>query len=79
MNKACVSKNLRPMARLGPARPVLSGTGKVTSDGKTQTLTPGMAAYLYDGAVVGIRQTGEEPLALIISYPVKPHADGKAR
>lgn len=58
---------------------VLSGTGEVTSDGKTQGLTPGMAAYLYDGAVVGIRQTGEEPLALIISYPVKPHADGKAR
>jgi mannose-6-phosphate isomerase-like protein (cupin superfamily) len=50
---------------------VLSGTGDVTSDGKTQSLTPGMAAYLYDGAVVGIRQTGQEPLALIISYPVK--------
>lgn len=50
---------------------VLSGTGEVTSDGKTQALTPGMAAYLYDGAVVGIRQTGKEPLALIISYPIK--------
>lgn len=50
---------------------VLSGSGDVTSDGKTQSLTPGMAAYLYDGAVVGIRQTGQEPLALIIAYPVK--------
>lgn len=50
---------------------VLSGSGDVTSDGKTQSLTPGMAAYLYDGAVVGIRQTGKEPLALIIAYPVK--------
>ena len=50
---------------------VLSGTGDVTSDGETRTITPGMAAYLYDGAVVGIRQTGKEPLALIISYPVK--------
>lgn len=49
---------------------VLAGTGDVTSDGKTQRLTPGMAAYLYDGAVVGIRQTGREPLSLIISYPV---------
>lgn len=51
---------------------VLSGTGDVTSDGETRKMTPGMAAYLYDGAVVGIKQTGTEPLALIISYPVKP-------
>ncbi|HAF43305.1 MAG TPA: cupin domain-containing protein [Sphingobium sp.] len=50
---------------------VLSGTGDVTSDGETRALKPGMAAYLYDGAVVGIRQTGQEPLALIIAYPVK--------
>ncbi|MEC3909271.1 cupin domain-containing protein [Sphingobium sp. CR2-8] len=50
---------------------VLSGTGDVTSDGETKPLTPGMAAYLYDGAVVGIKQTGKEPLALIIAYPVK--------
>jgi mannose-6-phosphate isomerase-like protein (cupin superfamily) len=50
---------------------VLSGTGDVTSDGQTRALSPGMAAYLYDGAVVGIKQTGKEPLALIISYPVK--------
>ncbi|WP_294135364.1 cupin domain-containing protein [Sphingobium sp.] len=58
---------------------VLSGTGDVTSDGKTQSLTPGMAAYLYDGAVVGIRQTGKEPLVLIISYPVKHPVGGKAK
>ncbi|WP_298401065.1 cupin domain-containing protein [Sphingobium sp.] len=50
---------------------VLSGTGDVTSDGETRSLTPGMTAYLYDGAIVGIKQTGVEPLALIISYPVK--------
>lgn len=50
---------------------VLSGTGDVTSDGVTRRLTSGMAAYLYDGAVVGIKQTGKEPLTLIISYPVK--------
>jgi hypothetical protein len=31
-----------------------------------------MAAYLYDGAVVGIKQMGREPLSLIISYPVTP-------
>jgi mannose-6-phosphate isomerase-like protein (cupin superfamily) len=46
---------------------VLSGEGEVTSDGVSQRLRPGMAAYLYDGAVVGIRQIGRKPLSLIIS------------
>jgi type 1 glutamine amidotransferase len=49
---------------------VLSGEGEVTSDGKTARLTRGMAAYLYTGAKVGIRQRGKQPLALIISYPI---------
>lgn len=49
---------------------VLSGRGEVTSDGVTATLESGMAAYLWTGAEVGIRQVGEEPLVLIISYPV---------
>lgn len=49
---------------------VLSGTGEVTSDGETKTLTAGMAAYLYTGANVGIKQVGTEPLTLIISYPL---------
>jgi len=51
---------------------VLSGEGEVTSDGVSQRLRPGMAAYLYDGSVVGIRQIGNKPLSLIISYPVTP-------
>jgi mannose-6-phosphate isomerase-like protein (cupin superfamily) len=51
---------------------VLSGEGDVTSDGVTIRLKPGMAAYLYDGAVVGIKQVGRKPLAMIISYPVAP-------
>ena len=51
---------------------VLSGEGEVTSDGVSQRLRPGMAAYLYDGAVVGIMQIGRKPLSLIISYPVTP-------
>jgi mannose-6-phosphate isomerase-like protein (cupin superfamily) len=51
---------------------VLSGEGEVTSDGVTRRLKPGMAAYLYDGAVVGIKQVGSKPLALIISYPIAP-------
>lgn len=49
---------------------VLSGEGVVVSDGREARLTPGMAAYLYTGASVGIRQVGDEPLVLIISYPV---------
>lgn len=48
---------------------ILSGEGVVHSDGEERTLTAGMAAYLYTGAVVGIRQVGVEPLVLIIAYP----------
>lgn len=48
---------------------VLDGTGEVVSDGRHATIGPGMAAYLYKGAVVGIRQLGKQPLSLIISYP----------
>jgi mannose-6-phosphate isomerase-like protein (cupin superfamily) len=50
---------------------VLSGEGEVVSDGTRARLTPGMAAYLYTGANVGIRQVGHAPLVLIISYPVE--------
>lgn len=50
---------------------VLSGEGEVESDGVKARLTPGMAAYLYDGANVGIRQLGDTPLALIVSYPLE--------
>ncbi|MFZ5746763.1 MAG: cupin domain-containing protein [Pseudomonadota bacterium] len=69
---------LHPGAAIGPhpiahdeVYYVLSGTGDVTSDGVTRRVTGGMAAYLYDGAVVGIRQVGTDPLVLIIAYPVK--------
>lgn len=48
---------------------VLSGKGDVTSDGVTTRLKPGMVAYLFKDAVVGIRQVGKKPLTLIISYP----------
>lgn len=51
---------------------VLAGQGEVVSDGDKRMLGPGMAAYLYDGARVGIRQVGDTPLDLIISYPLKP-------
>jgi len=51
---------------------VLSGRGEVVSDGVRAILEPGMAAYLYRGAVVGIAQVGDAPLDLIISYPNPP-------
>lgn len=53
---------------------VTAGEGEVVSDGKRAALRPGMAAYLYRGAVVGIWQKGEEPLALVIAYPNPPPA-----
>ncbi|RZM20417.1 MAG: cupin domain-containing protein [Sphingomonas sp.] len=49
---------------------VLSGIGEVRSGEETRRVTAGMAAYLYDGATVGIQQIGRAPLALIVSYPV---------
>lgn len=51
---------------------VVSGRGRVTSDGVSRDLGPGMTAYLYKGADVGIAQAGEEPLLLIIAYPIEP-------
>ncbi len=49
---------------------VLAGEGEVTSDGVTRRLTPGMAAYLYTGANVGLRQVGEADLVIILAYPI---------
>lgn len=51
---------------------VTAGRGIVVSDGVEAEIGPGMAAYLYNGAVVGIRQIGDEPLSIIIAYPVTP-------
>jgi len=53
---------------------VISGTGVVHSDGEEKELKAGMAAWLYKGARVGIRQTGGAPLVLIIAYPNKAPA-----
>ena len=49
---------------------VLSGEGSVSSGRERTPLRPGMAAYLYTGATVGIRQVGTVPLSLIVAYPV---------
>jgi mannose-6-phosphate isomerase-like protein (cupin superfamily) len=58
---------------------VVSGEGEVESDGKTARLTAGMSAYLYDGAKVGIRQLGDTPLTLIISYPLEQRTGAPKR
>jgi mannose-6-phosphate isomerase-like protein (cupin superfamily) len=70
---------LHPGAAIGPhsidhdeVYYVRAGRGEVVSDGVTATLEPGMAAYLWRGAVVGIRQLGDAALDLIISYPNPP-------
>jgi len=49
---------------------VLSGEGIVRAGGERRRLGPGMAAYLYNGATVGIEQVGRRPLSLIIAYPL---------
>lgn len=49
---------------------VLAGEGILTSDGKQTPMMSGMAAYLYRGDDVGLRQTGKEPLTIIVSYPL---------
>ncbi len=49
---------------------VVSGQGEVASDGRTEAMGPDTAAYLYEGADVGIKQVGDEPLVLIIAYPL---------
>jgi mannose-6-phosphate isomerase-like protein (cupin superfamily) len=49
---------------------VLAGEGELVSDGAVHRLNRGMAAYIYRGATVGIRQLGRKPLSMIISYPI---------
>ena len=48
---------------------ITAGEGVVVSDGVEARVTAGMAAYLYAGAEVGIRQVGDEPLSIVIAYP----------
>ena len=55
---------------------VTAGEGVVVSDGVEARVTPGMAAYLYAGAEVGIRQVGDAPLSIVIAYPVAAERPG---
>jgi mannose-6-phosphate isomerase-like protein (cupin superfamily) len=49
---------------------VVDGEGEVASDGVTKRIGAGTAAYLYNGANVGIKQLGDKPLTLIVAYPL---------
>ncbi len=53
---------------------VLSGTGEAFSGARTQAVRAGQAIYFFTGETLGIRQTGDQPLALIISYPLATRA-----
>lgn len=56
---------------------VLSGEGEVQSNGEIRRLRAGMAAYLYHGARVGIRQVGDTQLTLIVAYPLPKRKRGR--
>lgn len=53
---------------------VLSGEGEAFSGGRTEAVKPGQAIYFFAGEMMGIRQKGVAPLALIISYPLAARA-----
>jgi mannose-6-phosphate isomerase-like protein (cupin superfamily) len=48
---------------------VLSGQAEFTVDEVQRALQPSTAVYMSKGANVGIRQTGEDDLVLIVAYP----------
>jgi mannose-6-phosphate isomerase-like protein (cupin superfamily) len=50
---------------------VLSGRAELTVDDQQRTLQPSTAVYMSNGANVGIRQTGDEDLVLIVAYPAQ--------
>jgi mannose-6-phosphate isomerase-like protein (cupin superfamily) len=53
---------------------VLSGTGEAFSGDRKQAVRAGQAIYFFTGETMGIRQTGDRPLELIITYPLATRA-----
>jgi mannose-6-phosphate isomerase-like protein (cupin superfamily) len=51
---------------------VLSGTGEMTMNDSTFTVTPGTAILTRPGASHGLKQTGSQDLVILISYLQKP-------
>lgn len=48
---------------------VVSGTGELAVDEVTTPMGPDQAVFMHEGANVGIRQTGDADLVIIVSYP----------
>lgn len=48
---------------------VVSGRGEVTVDDTKREVGPDTAIFMHQGADVGIRQTGDADLVVIVSYP----------
>ena len=51
---------------------VLSGTGTMTLDGKTVTVTPATAVLTRTGSSHSLRQTGSDDLVILINYEAAP-------
>jgi mannose-6-phosphate isomerase-like protein (cupin superfamily) len=49
---------------------VLSGTGTMTLDGKTVSITPGTAVLTRTGSSHSLKQTGSDDLVILINYEV---------
>ena len=48
---------------------VVSGRGELTVDDTKRSVAANQAIFMHEGADVGIRQTGNEDLVVIVSYP----------
>jgi len=48
---------------------IVSGRGVLTVDDTRREVGPDTAIFMHEGADVGIQQTGEQDLVLIVSYP----------
>jgi mannose-6-phosphate isomerase-like protein (cupin superfamily) len=48
---------------------IVSGQGELSVDDQRVAVGPDSAVFLHEGADVGIRQTGEADLVIIVAYP----------
>jgi len=49
---------------------VLAGEGEAFSGDRVEQVKAGQMVYFFKGETMGIRQKGDQPLSLIISYPL---------
>ena len=53
---------------------VLGGEGEAFSGDRTEHVKAGQMVYFFRGETMGIRQKGDQPLSLIITYPLATRA-----